>query len=340
MSASGQRLARTWRTWVLPAAAALGAVLTIVLPLPRELDTAPVRTIGAAATAAIVLVVALGVVLLPSPRRRLGWSLVAVAALVAGIAAFGAANDAGRDCTARYVGHTVVAGTELTPLARDELAERPGQTRDELLFDATGRAEHVWTRQSIDRCRARLAATWFLPVPLLVLCLVAAAQALPGTVRPPIAPPGAKASARDTAMPSGDILYDVFVSYRHEGPDQTFARDLLASLEADGYRVAIDERDFQVNESFLVEMERCIRQSRFTVAIVSERYLQSGNCEEEAIICRILDMGERRRRLIPIFIDRVAAPVWLHGIVGIDATGPDPLVDPLDRLKATLGARI
>ena len=107
---------------------------------------------------------------------------------------------------------------------------------------------------------------------------------------------------------------------------------------ARGYRVAIDERDFPANASFLLEMERCVRQSRFTVAVISSRYLGSDNCQEEAIICKVLDMGERTRRLIPVIIEPVVMPAWLYGIVGIDCTKADPLVDPFDKLKATLGA--
>jgi hypothetical protein len=38
--------------------------------------------------------------------------------------------------------------------------------------------------------------------------------------------------------------YDVLISYRRQEPDKAFARDLLRKLEADGYTVAIDERDF------------------------------------------------------------------------------------------------
>jgi hypothetical protein len=132
--------------------------------------------------------------------------------------------------------------------------------------------------------------------------------------------------------------YDVFVSYRHGGADNAFATELVSALEADGYRVCIDERDFRANSSFLEEMERSVRESRFTVALISSRYLESGNTLEEAIICKVLDMGDRQRRLIPIVIEQVAMPVWLYGIVGIDVTKRDPLVDPFDKLKATLGA--
>ena len=133
------------------------------------------------------------------------------------------------------------------------------------------------------------------------------------------------------------VRYDAFISYRHGGADADVARQILEALEADGYAVAIDERDFAANASFLQEMERAIRESRYTIAIVSERYLQSGHCEEEAIISKVLDMGDRRRRLIPCIIQQVELPAWLFGIVGIDCTKPDALVDPVDRLKATLG---
>ena len=48
-------------------------------------------------------------------------------------------------------------------------------------------------------------------------------------------------------------------------------------------------------------------------------------------------MGDRKRRLIPLVIEPVSMPAWLYGIVGIDWTKRDPLVDPFDKLKATLG---
>jgi hypothetical protein len=129
----------------------------------------------------------------------------------------------------------------------------------------------------------------------------------------------------------------VFLSYRHGGRDMEAARQLLETLEGHGYRVAIDERDFAANASFLEELERCIRESRFTVAVVSPRYLESGNCQEEAIVCKVLDMDQRRRRLIPFVIEPVSMPAWLYGLVGIYCTRADPLVDPIEKLRATLG---
>ena len=81
------------------------------------------------------------------------------------------------------------------------------------------------------------------------------------------------------------MKYDVLISYRREDPDKQFARDLLKTLEADGYKVAIDERDFDPAQTFLEEMERCIKESRFTLAVMSPRYLQSGNSKAGLARC-------------------------------------------------------
>ena len=262
------------------------------------------------------------------------WVAVAVAALVLGVGSFSVGGYAQRACTARYADKSVIIGTDLTPLGAAYKQANPELSSDDLLFDAAGVPERIWTRPSIGRCSAFISSTYFLWIPFLVVCLLATAQAVPTTILAPVRW-DAPAPQVGTELP---MRYDVFVSYRHDGVDRNFATQLVAALEADGYRVAIDERDFPANASFLQEMERCVRESRFTVAVISSRYLESGNCQEEAIICKVLDMGDRKRRLIPLVIEPVPMPAWLYGIVGIDCTKPDPLVDPIDKLKATLGA--
>jgi WD40 repeat protein len=131
---------------------------------------------------------------------------------------------------------------------------------------------------------------------------------------------------------------DAFLSYRRREPDRAFARKVIRRLEAAGLRVAIDERDFSPEASFVEEMERWIRNSRFTLAVISSRYLESGNTIEEAIICKVLDLRERRHRLIPLIMEKVERPAWLYNIVGIDFTDPDPIVDPFQRLVGALKA--
>ena len=85
-------------------------------------------------------------------------------------------------------------------------------------------------------------------------------------------------------------------------------------------------------------MERCIKESRFVLCIVTSAYLASDHTSEEAIISKTFDMAERRKRLVPLIFERVELPVWLHGLVGIDFT-PDAAVVPLERLVALLTQR-
>lgn len=112
---------------------------------------------------------------------------------------------------------------------------------------------------------------------------------------------------------------------------------MLRDLEADGYKVAIDERDFRANEPWPTEMERCLKESRFTLTVLSPRFRQSGNCEEETLIQTVLDLSERKRRLIPLIFEQVELPTLIYLVTGIDYTAMDPLVDPYERLKQTLG---
>ena len=134
-----------------------------------------------------------------------------------------------------------------------------------------------------------------------------------------------------------EYRYDAFISYRRQDPDRAFAREILTKMETHGFKVAFDERDFQPHATFLDEMERCVEESRFTLAVVSPRYFESGNTEEEAVISKVIGMRERKRRVIPLILERVKMPVWLFNLVGIDFTATDALVNPYDRLRQALG---
>jgi hypothetical protein len=259
-----------------------------------------------------------------------------VASLTLGIASFIASSYIERTCTANYAGRPVVIGTELNSLGANYRRANPELSTEDLLFDAAGVPERIWTPSSIGRCRGLAGGTYFLAIPFLAICLLAATEGVANTTI--LSPVRWGTRAAPPSLEPVPARYDVFVSYRHETADRAFTTELVSTLEADGYRVAIDERDFPANASFLLEMERCIRESRFTVAVISPRYLASGATQEEAIISRVLDLGDRKRRLIPLVIEPVSMPAWLYGIVGIDFTKRDPLVDPYDKLKATLGA--
>lgn len=334
---TGGVLSGSRRTWLAVAAIGVAAGAAALAPPPAVIADAGGGTqaaFAALASAAIVALTVLPFTVWRGARRPQLCLAVAGAGLALGMGSFYAAGQAQRACTARYGDARVVIGGELTAEGSIYKQANPQLSNDDLLFDAAGVPERVWTPASMRRCRGLISATYFLWIPFLIVCLVTAAQALPNAFRPPLRWDGPLPSAPGASA----ARYDVFISYRHSDVDTSVARQLLAALEGDGYRVAIDERDFPANAGFLQEMERCIRESRFTVAVISSGYLESGNCEEEAVICRVLDLGDRKRRLIPFVIQTVAMPAWLYGIVGIDSTKPDPLVDPIEKLRTTLGA--
>ena len=336
MTPGGHWSGRQRRQRLALAAVVVAAIAAALAPPPSALadGDASRRAFAALASAAIVALAILPFIVWHGATRPRMWLAAAAGALAFGIGSYAAAGYAQRACTAAYGDTRVVVGTQLTPLGATYTLKNPELSSDDILFDAAGVPERIWTRDSIGRCRTLISATYFVWIPFLVVCLLATAQAVPATVLSPIRWDAPRSPVEAGSPPR----YDVFLSYRHDGPDMAFARQLLDTLEAAGYRVAIDERDFPANASFLLEMERCVRQSRFTVAVISSRYLDSDNCQEEAIICKVLDMGDRTRRLIPLVIEPVPMPAWLYGIVGIDCTKTDPLVDPFDKLKSTLGA--
>src|SRR5688572_9990120 len=337
MTNGARLLGRHRRLWVAAGAIGVASIAASLAPPPSVLadaESGGQSTFAALASAAIVALAVLPFIARRGAVRPQTWFAVALVALALGVGSFSAGGSAQRACIARYGDKPILIGTDLTTLGATYAQANPELSNDELLFDSAGVPERIWTASSISRCRAFISSTYFLWIPFLVVCLVAAVQAMTTATLPSV-PRRALPPQRGTETPT---RYDVFLSYRHDGVDANVATQLVEALEADGYRVAIDERDFPANASFLQEMERCVRESRFTVAVISSRYLESGNCQEEAVICKVLDMGDRKRRLIPLVIERVSMPAWLYGIVGIDCTKPDPLVDPIDKLKATLGA--
>jgi hypothetical protein len=139
-------------------------------------------------------------------------------------------------------------------------------------------------------------------------------------------------------MSSESYQYDAFISYRRQDPDKSVARALLQALQAEGYRIAFDEVDFAPPASFLEEMERCVKQSRFVLAVISSRYFESGNTDKEATMSVVRDMRDRTHRFIPLIYEETERPDWMYSLVGLNFTDPNPVIDPFFKLKQTLGA--
>jgi len=98
--------------------------------------------------------------------------------------------------------------------------------------------------------------------------------------------------------------YDFFVSYRHHEPDKSWVRKILVpALEAKGLRAFIDYRDFQLGAPLVTEMARAVEESRFTLAVISDSYLQSNFTELENVMAKQLGLEKSHVRLIGIIRD-------------------------------------
>jgi hypothetical protein len=314
------------------AVAGAGAALAAVLPVSAAIDPGEVlraRVLGGVLTAAV----AVGLGLVRGGRTAL-WSAIAAGLGIAGVVMIVGHVGAASQCVASYDGRPILIGREYTDITAKYVRENPGLAPRDLLLDAGGVPDRLWTASSIAACRLWTGWAGLLSLPLFAgaVCALMAAR---GVRLGPAAPARQVPAASGVARPA---VYDAFLSYRHTEPDRTHAEQILDALEARGLRVAIDVRDFVPNQHFLSEMERCIKESRFVLCIITPRYVESDHTNEEAVISKTLDMSERTKRLVPLIFERVQLPVWLHGLVGIDFTAA-ARVDPTERLLALVQSK-
>ena len=316
---------RNVRIWAIGLTGLFCALAAGAFPFSRVIDRNEVFAARAAVCALILGVVAV-IVPMRTARSR-GWLVLASVSAV-GLAAFLIAHLVSSEtCIAHYESRPVIVGFELQEYVRS----RQGAPADELLFDAGGNPERAWTHRSILACHAGLLFAGLGCLPLAALLACSLIQAGAGRL-----PWISTSTPRTSPAPTGPYRYDAFISYRHADPDRAFALDLLERLEARGLVVAFDERDFRPNQAAIDEMERSIRESRFTLCVVSPRYIASGYCSEEAEVCKTLDMEERQRRLVPLILERAPLPAWFHGLVGVDFSNPESAFDPYARVESLL----
>jgi hypothetical protein len=303
-------------------AAAMLWPLTAALPLREALQ----------ARIATAMVASIACALFASGRSLRGRAAItiSVASALIGLALLLKHFDALDACLADFEGRQLIIGSAYTPEGQAYVRDNPGLSTPDRLLDAGGEPTRLWTTESIRACRLLVGWVALAAIPLFA---VSAAALIPGRRYVPPARSTTTGPVVTTSLTPA--VYDGFMSYRHLEPDRTTAFDLVETLEARGLRMAIDARDFAPNEHFLSEMERCIKESRFILCVVTAQYLLSDHTSEEAIISKTLDLAERRRRLVPLIFERVELPVWLHGLVGIDFTS-GASVDPHERLVQLL----
>jgi TIR domain len=131
--------------------------------------------------------------------------------------------------------------------------------------------------------------------------------------------------------------YDVFVSYRHAAPDLPWVRTRLAPrLTASGVRVCIDHECFVYGQPLVLEMERAVLESHYTVLILTPAYLLGAFAEFENLLATHLGLEQQHRRLIPVLREPCEVPLRIRYKLCLDMTDDSAFEADADRLCSEL----
>jgi hypothetical protein len=122
-------------------------------------------------------------------------------------------------------------------------------------------------------------------------------------------------------MSSSEYTYDVFISYRHQEPDQAWVRNtLVPRFKAEGLRVCVDYECFRLGAPLVLEMARSVEQSRYTLAVLSPAYLTSNFAELENVIAEHLGLEESQRRLLAVMREPCKPRLGMRARLWLDMT--------------------
>jgi Caspase domain/TIR domain len=131
--------------------------------------------------------------------------------------------------------------------------------------------------------------------------------------------------------------YDAFVSYRAVAPDRPWVeRVLVPELERLGLRLCLANRDFRLGAPRIREMERAVEQSRYTVAVLSPRYLDGAFEEFQSLLAQHQGLELKAPRFIPLMREECRPALGIRTVEWLDVTDPDLEGATLQRLALRL----
>ncbi|KAA6466187.1 MULTISPECIES: toll/interleukin-1 receptor domain-containing protein [Bacillus cereus group] len=110
--------------------------------------------------------------------------------------------------------------------------------------------------------------------------------------------------------------YDFFISYNHK--DENYAKWIAWVLEEANYSTLIQAWDFKAGSNFILEMENGAKNSKHTLALLSNNYLQSIYTQPEWAAAFVQDPTGQIQKLIPVRIEDIKLTGLLQPIVYID----------------------
>jgi hypothetical protein len=142
----------------------------------------------------------------------------------------------------------------------------------------------------------------------------------------------AQKTIQDLIFTKDPIMKDFFISYTKA--DLAWAKWIAWTLEEAGYSTVIQAWDFCPGTNFVLEMQRAATEANRTIAVLSQKYLDSTFTKPEWAAAFAQDPEGKTQKLIPVRIDACQLTGILAPIVYLDLIG----LPENDARTALLGA--
>jgi len=134
-----------------------------------------------------------------------------------------------------------------------------------------------------------------------------------------------------------ELAYDVLVVYSTAERDRAWARStLIRLLDEQGVRVCVEELDADLGRPRVLEIERLVSASRYTVPVLTAQFSAGRFQELQTVVAQHVGIEDGRARLIPIVREPCEARLGLRLLVALDMIRDEDVAPGIARLVRTL----
>ncbi|HEX8113057.1 MAG TPA: toll/interleukin-1 receptor domain-containing protein, partial [Kofleriaceae bacterium] len=150
-----------------------------------------------------------------------------------------------------------------------------------------------------------------------------------------LCPSAARPALTAAAAPS-EFVYDVLLVYAPDDRDRAWARVFTQLLEERGVRVCTVDDDAELGRDRLLELERLVSTSRFTLPVLTPRFSAGRFQELQTVLAQQLGIEDGIARLIPVVREPCEARLGLRSLVHLEMIRDETVVPGIERLVRTL----
>jgi hypothetical protein len=148
--------------------------------------------------------------------------------------------------------------------------------------------------------------------------------------------PSAARPALTAAADPSEFTYDVLLVCAPDDRDRAWARVFIRLLEERGVRVCTADLDAELGRARVLELDRLVSTSRFTLPVLTPRF-SAGRFEElQTVLAQQLGVEDGIARLIPVVREPCEARLGLRALVHLDMIRDENVAPGIERLVRTL----